>query len=120
MLSAIPFVLGVVLLISLINVYTNFRRARRAPYFRIRRDSARSGWRWLLISLISAGAVVAAIVARRLQEDGSKNSEHKSAGPILIRGTEGVAVHGAILSSQPAVSRLPLRSIQAPPAPLPS
>jgi len=45
-----------------------------------------------LLTDIGLGTKLAAIVARRLQEENGKKSEHKSSGPILIRGTEGVAV----------------------------
>jgi hypothetical protein len=61
---AIPFVLGAVLVIALVNAFGNFRRARRAPYFRIRRDSARAAWRWCLIALVAALVGVGSIVAR--------------------------------------------------------
>ncbi len=45
---------------------------------------------------IGLGTRLAAIVARRFQGDGTTDSEHKvAAGPILIRGAEGVAVQFA-------------------------
>jgi len=63
--NAIPFILGVILLLSLINVYTNFRRARRAPYFRVRRNAAGVAWRWLLIGMAAGGGIAASIAARQ-------------------------------------------------------
>jgi hypothetical protein len=61
---AIPFVLLGVALIAILNAVTNFRRARRAPYFRIRRDSMQAAWRWCVIALIAALAVIGSIAAR--------------------------------------------------------
>jgi hypothetical protein len=61
---AIPFVLAVVLIIALINAFGNFRRARHAPYFRIRRDSVRAAWRWCLIALIAVLAIGGFIALR--------------------------------------------------------
>lgn len=62
---AIPFVVGIVLAASLFNAFANFRRARRAPYFRIRRDATRAGWRWMLIGMAAGLAIAAAVTARR-------------------------------------------------------
>jgi hypothetical protein len=61
---ALPFVPGIVLVLALFNAFGNFRRARRAPYFRIRRDSFRAAWRWGLVAVFAAAAVGASIAAR--------------------------------------------------------
>lgn len=61
----IPYVLGIVLVMSLIGIYTHFRRARQAPYFRIRQDAARRGWRLVLLVLVLAAGIGGAITARR-------------------------------------------------------
>jgi hypothetical protein len=61
----IPYLLGIVLLISLIGAYANFRRARKAPYFRIRRASAQRGWQWVLILIVCLASIIVATFARR-------------------------------------------------------
>jgi hypothetical protein len=61
-----PFLLGVLLLVSLIGAYTNLRRARKAPYFRIRRDATRAGWRWVLLVVVCAGGITASLRVRQL------------------------------------------------------
>ncbi|MBN1312758.1 MAG: hypothetical protein JXB30_15195 [Anaerolineae bacterium] len=61
----LPFILGIILLLALISVYSNFRRARSAPYFRIRRDATRAGWRWLLVILVCSGGIYAALRTRQ-------------------------------------------------------
>src|SRR5262249_32597973 len=37
---------------------------RRAPYFRIRRDSAAAAWRWVLIGIAAGAGIAGAIYAR--------------------------------------------------------
>jgi len=61
----IPYILGLVILIALLGSSANFRRARRAPYFRIRRDAARAAWRWVMICIVALALAVVAIYARR-------------------------------------------------------
>lgn len=61
---AAPFVSALVLLTALIGIVTNFREARRAPYFRLRRAAARRGWRWVLVLLLSAVALGLSLAAR--------------------------------------------------------
>lgn len=60
-----PFLLTVMALIALLGVISNFRRARRAPYYRIRRVASQNAWRWMLVAVLSAGAVVAAFQVRQ-------------------------------------------------------
>ncbi len=62
---AAPFVLGLVALIVAIAAFSNFRRARRAPYFRIRRDSNRTAWRLVLAEVMLVGSILALISLRR-------------------------------------------------------
>lgn len=62
---SLPYILGTVLLIALVSSFTNFRRANRAPYFRIRRDATQAAWRWLLVLLVCAGGLYGALSARR-------------------------------------------------------
>ncbi len=62
---SIPYVLGVILLISAAAAFTNLRRARRAPYFRIRNQAFRQGWRWVLTGLIAVAGLVLSIAARQ-------------------------------------------------------
>jgi hypothetical protein len=59
-----PYVLGLILVVALINTFSNFGRARRAPYYRIRRDSSRSGWRWVLVGLVCAGGLYGVLSVR--------------------------------------------------------
>jgi hypothetical protein len=61
----LPYILGIVLLIALVSSFTSFRRARSAPYFRIRRDATRSAWRWLLVLLVCIGGVYGLLRIRR-------------------------------------------------------
>ncbi len=60
-----PYVLGVVALVALVGIFGNFNRARSAPYFRIRRDAASAGWRWVVIGVVSAAGIFGALQARR-------------------------------------------------------
>lgn len=86
---AIPFILGVLLLISLFNIQSNFRRGRTAPYFRIRRDSTYAAWRWLLIAIVAIAGIAGALYARRSVPPPNfaaialPNSEAESPTPIL-------------------------------------
>lgn len=59
-----PFFLAAVALVAAIGVYSNFRRSQTAPYFRIRRKAAQTGWRWALILLVAVGGAYAALRAR--------------------------------------------------------
>jgi hypothetical protein len=63
---AAPWLLGVVSIVSLVQAYTNLRRARQAPYFRIRRDSARRGWRWVIALIVAIGGVIGSLSARSI------------------------------------------------------
>ncbi|HEC23383.1 MAG TPA: hypothetical protein ENI95_10765 [Chloroflexi bacterium] len=60
-----PYLLGILWLISLIGAYVNFRQARRAPYFRLRRDASRRGWRWTLMLVLTTGGIGGAMTARQ-------------------------------------------------------
>jgi hypothetical protein len=64
-LSIIPYILGLLALIALISFITTYRRSRQAPYFRIRKDSARQAGRWLLTFLFSVAGIVGAILSKR-------------------------------------------------------
>jgi len=59
-----PYVLGLGLVVGLLTAYGDFRRARSAPYYRIRRDSSRSGWRWLLISIVCGAGLYGVLTIR--------------------------------------------------------
>ena len=59
--SALPYVSGLLAVLALIGVIVNFRQARRAPYFRMRRAAAVRGWRWVLVLLVSAGVFIASL-----------------------------------------------------------
>jgi hypothetical protein len=63
---AAPWLLGVLCIVSLVQAYTHLRRARKAPYFRLRRDSARRGWRWVMVLVVAGGGVVGSLSARSL------------------------------------------------------
>ena len=63
---AAPWPLGALFIVSLVQVYTNLRRARQAPYFRIRRDSARRGWRWVIVLLATVGGMIGSLSARSI------------------------------------------------------
>lgn len=72
MLSAIvyilPVILGIVAVVALIAAFTNFRRARKAPYFRLRRQSGRKGWRWLLVLVLAGAGAFAALQSQQFVE----------------------------------------------------
>ncbi|NLH06453.1 MAG: hypothetical protein GX484_02500 [Chloroflexi bacterium] len=72
MLSAIvyilPVILGLVAVIALITAFTNFRRARTAPYFRIRRQSSQKAWRWTLVLILASAGAFAAVQAQQFVE----------------------------------------------------
>lgn len=59
-----PYVLGLVLVVALVSAVNNLGRARTAPYYRIRRDASRSGWRWVLVGVLCAGGLYAALSVR--------------------------------------------------------
>lgn len=61
----LPYILGIVLLIALVSAFSSFRRAHKAPYFRIRRDAAKAAWRWMLVLLVCAGGLYGTLSARR-------------------------------------------------------
>jgi hypothetical protein len=61
---AAPWPLAVLCIVSLVQAYTHLRRARKAPYFRIRRDSARQGWRWMIVLVVASGGVIGSLNAR--------------------------------------------------------
>lgn len=63
---AVPFALGAVLLVALIRAAVNFRRARRAPYYRIRRAAGTHAWRWVLAAVVLALGIAASLRLRRL------------------------------------------------------
>jgi hypothetical protein len=63
---AAPWLLGVLCIVSLVQAYTHLRRARKAPYFRIRRDSARRGWRWVMVLIVAGAGVAGSASARSL------------------------------------------------------
>jgi hypothetical protein len=63
---AAPWLLGVLFVVSLVQAYTNLRRARRAPYFRIRRDAARHGWRWVIVLIAAVGGLIGSLSARSI------------------------------------------------------
>ncbi len=60
----IPYMLGLVVLGSLLGLYTNYRRVRQAPYFRIRREATQASWRWMIILSLSLAAIGASLYAR--------------------------------------------------------
>ncbi len=62
---ASPFLLALLVVVALVGIYTNFRRASRAPYFRLRRQATRRGWRWIFILLLSVGGFIWTMTARR-------------------------------------------------------
>jgi hypothetical protein len=59
-----PYVLGLGLVVALVTAFGDFRRARSAPYYRIRRDSSRSAWRWLLIGILCGGGLYGVMTIR--------------------------------------------------------
>jgi hypothetical protein len=59
-----PFLLGLVVIIAFIAMISNFRRARQAPYFRIRQQATRRAWRWLLVVILGAAGIIAGIRIR--------------------------------------------------------
>lgn len=61
---AIPYALGIVAVVALLNVYTNFRQWRTAPYFRLRKQGVNQGLRWAAI-LIAAGVGIALALSAR-------------------------------------------------------
>lgn len=61
----IPYILGIVLLVALINIFFHFRRASTAPYFSIRKDAGRRGWQWMGIAFVGAVSITLALFARR-------------------------------------------------------
>lgn len=66
--SILPFILGVIVLTGLIGAFVNFRRGRRAPYFRLRQQSNRAGWRWLLVVMLSSAGAIGALQLRQYIE----------------------------------------------------
>lgn len=61
----LPYILGAALLVALVSAFSSFRRARKAPYFRIRRSATQAAWRWVLVILVCAGGLYGALSARR-------------------------------------------------------
>mgnify|MGYP001243231139 FL=1 len=65
---ALPIIVGLIAIIALVAAFTNFRRARKAPYYRIRRQSNQKGWRWVLALLLAGAGAIAALQAQELVE----------------------------------------------------
>jgi hypothetical protein len=61
----IPFAFGLLLIIALFNAQSNYRRSRRAPYFRIRQDSLAAFGRWLLVIIVAGVGIGGGLFARR-------------------------------------------------------
>lgn len=64
LIQAIPYLLGLILLVAAINAGLHWNRARKAPYFRIRKEAARQAGRWLLAALIALSGIVVSILVR--------------------------------------------------------
>lgn len=61
---AAPFILIPLALFSVLMVVGNFRQARTAPYFRIRRSSTTAGWRWVLMVIVCGGGAAWSLASR--------------------------------------------------------
>lgn len=60
-----PYFLGILLIAGAAGAFVQFRRARKAPYFRMRRDATSRGWRWVAIAGLSAAAIIVASQMRQ-------------------------------------------------------
>ncbi len=61
---AIPYALGIIAVVALLNVYTNLRQWRTAPYFRLRKQGLNQGLRWAAILLAAGVGIALALTAR--------------------------------------------------------
>jgi hypothetical protein len=62
----VPYICGVLLLISIIGAIGSFRESRRSPYFRHRRELGQAGWRWTGLALLSVVIIYASTAVRPL------------------------------------------------------
>lgn len=60
-----PFLLGLVVIVAFFAMISGFRRARQAPYFRIRQQATRQAWRWLLVVILGVAGIVAGLRIQR-------------------------------------------------------
>ncbi len=60
-----PYFLSVLLVAGAAGAFLQFKRARKAPYFRMRRSASGRGWRWVAIAGLSAAGIIVASQMRR-------------------------------------------------------
>jgi hypothetical protein len=109
---AIPYVLGVVMIAALLGAVTSFRRAQRAPYFRIRRDSSRAGWRWAAIFVVALAVTVGAIYARATLPP----PDLQAILPAPLGPSSSQTPGPLVASSTPNLSLTPKNALEAPPS----
>jgi hypothetical protein len=64
----IPAVLALVFVIAVISAVVGFRRYKKSPYFRLRQQAARQGWRSVAMALVALAGMVGAVFARQVIE----------------------------------------------------
>ncbi len=101
-----PYLFGLVILIAIINVIANIQRARKAPYYRIRRKASTAAWRWVIVAVLAGGAILASFSLRRFVNPIRLSDvlpARASATPVLLAAPPTAAAATA-LAGTPAAS----------------
>jgi hypothetical protein len=80
-----PFVLGAFAIIALIAAVVNFRLAKKATYYSIRRKALQRAWRWVVVVFILTGCVAIVLILKNrlpLPEIGTTIGELLSASGL--------------------------------------
>jgi hypothetical protein len=105
-----PYVLGIVLVVALFSAFADFRRARRAPYYRIRRDSSRGGWRWVLIGVACVAGLYGVLSIRGSYGPPDLENLFPTTPPEDRVGTLDLSILTTQPNGTPAATRDPLLS----------
>jgi uncharacterized paraquat-inducible protein A len=99
-----PYVSGLLIVVALIGVYTNFREARRAPYFRFRRTAGTRGWRWVLVLLVSIIVFIVSLRSRGSVSPPDSGTWQAALTPTLTSGSSALPSQYEEAKNSPSIS----------------